>query len=74
MCSGERTQPRLAEGHAGSPAPAAPNWESGVTTPLSLLRGEREAWGPALCLECCEHALVALPSPPPLVGASPSQL
>lgn len=74
MRRGERTQPTLAEWHSGSPAPAAPNRESGVVTPLSLPRDELEAWETAPCLECCEHTPAALPSPPPLLWASPSRL
>lgn len=66
MCTGERTQPTLAEWHSGSPALAAPDPEKGVMTPLSLPHGELEVWEPALCLECCEHTLAALPAPPPL--------
>ena len=60
MCTGERTQPTLAEWHSGSPALAAPDPEKGVMTPLSLPHGELEAWEPALCLECCVYNTVSI--------------
>ena len=72
MCSGERTQPTLAEWHSGSPALAAPDRESGVMTPLRLPHGELEAWEPALCLECCEHSSGPPRPSPSLVPPPPN--